>query len=154
MATFQGRHLIQSILDPVSVTSDEAAGNYVDFNGYNRAFISCQAGLVATGDTDDTVSFQVLKSSVAAATADSDDETAITAAVTVVGPPAGDSDTVLGMEHIDIDLVKHGLTSGSLIVRATASEGCAAACAASIILYDRNGIQSDTAMTIVSPASS
>jgi hypothetical protein len=154
MPRIQGNKLVKQILAPVSVTSDEAAGIYVDYNGWNNALIVCSGGLVATGDSDDTIAFQVYRvDDVAAASADSDDEVAITAGTTTLGPPA-DSDTVLGVEFIDLDFTQHTLDNGCLIVRATASEGGAAACSAEIILYDACGKTSDTAMTIVTPASS
>jgi hypothetical protein len=155
MARIQGRSLIQQFIAPVSVTSDEAAGSYIDYNGWNNALITVQGGLVATGDSDDTMAFQLYRiDDVAAASADSDDEVAITAGIATLGPPA-DTDTALGIEHIDIDFQQHTLDNGCFVLRATASEGCAAAVSATIELYNANGKVSDTAWgTITVPASS
>lgn len=155
-STLLGKTKVKSLLDPVSVTSDGAAGNYVDYNGWNFALIGCQAGLVATGDSADTLAFQLYRvDDVAASAADSDDETAITAGVATVGPSA-DTDTELDFELMHIDLREHSMDNGCLIVRATASEGGAIAGSAFIQLYGRNGGLSDTAhgVTIVVPASS
>lgn len=153
MASLQGHGLIKSLLDPVSVTSDGVAGSYVDYNGYNRALVIFQGGLVATGDSDDTVTLTISKSAVAAATAAASDEVIITAAAQTLGASASTT-AALGIEFLDIDFVAHGLTGGSLTVDAVASEGCAAACSASIILYNPTGTHTDTAMTIGVPASS
>jgi len=142
------------LLNPVSVTSDGAAGNYVDYNGYNRALVIFQGGLVATGDSDDTITLTISKvDDIAAASAAASDETIITAAAQTLGPPA-DTNTVLGVELLDIDFVAHGLDNGCLTVDALASEGCAAACSATIILYRPSGTHTDTAMTIGVPTSS
>lgn len=151
--TLQGKVYPYVSLAPVSVTSDGANGAWVDFNGWNRALVICTAGLVATGDSDDTMTFLVQKSDVAAAAAAASDVVDITAATQTVGASAS-TDVALGTEFIDLNLVVHGLSSGALRVTATASEGCAAASSATIILYDRNGLCSDTAMTVVYPAAS
>lgn len=153
MQSLQGKVLPVVSLAPVSVTSDGANGAWVDYNGWNRALIICHAGLVATGDSDDTMTFLVQKSAIAAASAAASDVVDITAATQTVGASAS-TDVALGAEFIDLDFRIHSLTTGALRVSATASEGCAAASAATIILYDRNGTLSDTAMTIATPASS
>lgn len=151
--TFQGRHKVASLLDPVSVTSDGAAGNYVDYNGYNRAFVIFQGGLVATGDSDDTITLTISKvDDIAAASAAASDETIITAAAQTLGASA-DTDTALGIEFLDIDFVAHSLDNGCLTVDALASEGGAVACSATIILYEGHS-HTDTSMTITVPASS
>ena len=153
MTTFQGKHKVASVLDPISVDSDGVTGNYVDYNGYSRAFFVLGGGLVSGGDSDDTLTLTVSKSAVAAATAAASDETVITAAAVTLGPSA-DTDTALGLEFIDLDLVAHGLTTGSLIVNALASEGGTAIGYADIVLYNKSGVTSDTSMTITVPASS
>lgn len=152
--SLQGKALVKQLLAPVSVTSDGAAGSYVDYNGYNRALVIFQAGLVATGDSDDTMTFTISKvDDIASGTAAASDQVVITAATQTLGPSA-DTDTVLGIELLDIDFVAHSLDNGCLIVNALASEGCAAVSSATIVLYEPNGTHTDTAMTITVPASS
>lgn len=152
--SLQGKVKVASLLDPVSVTSDGAAGNYVDYNGYNRALVVFQGGLVATGDSDDTVTLTISKvDDIAAASAAASDEVIITAAAQTLGP-SGDTDTAIGIEFLDIDFIAHSLDNGCLTVDALASEGGAAACSATIILYEPNGTHTDTSMTIGVPASS
>lgn len=152
--SLQGKALVKTLLAPVSVTSDGAAGSYVDYNGYNRALVIFQGGLVATGDSDDTVTLTISKcDDVAASAAAASDQVVITAAAQTLGASA-DTDTVLGIELLDIDFATHSLDNGCLIVNALASEGCAAACAATIVLYEPTGTHTDTAMTIGLPASS
>lgn len=150
----QSRSKILPMLHPVSVTSDGATSAYVDYNGFNRALIGCQGGLVATGDSDDTLSFQLYRvDDIAAASAAASDHVAVTAGVTALGPSAS-SDVQLGMEFIDLDLMAHTMDNGCLVLVATASEGGAIAGSAYIELYQANGTVSDTSMTIVTPASS
>lgn len=152
--SLQGKALVKQLLAPVSVTSDGAAGSYVDYNGYNRAFVIFQGGLVATGDSDDTMTFTISKvDDIAAASAAASDQVILTAATQTLGPPAS-SDVVLGIEFLDIDFAAHSLDNGCLIVNVLASEGCAAACSATIVLYEPTGTHTDTAMTITVPASS
>lgn len=154
--TLLGKTKHMALLDPVSVTSDGANGNFVDYNGWNYAIIGCQAGLVATGDSDDTVTFQIMRiDDVAASAADSDDHVAITAAAPVLGP-AADTDTELDIELVHLDLIEHSMDNGCISLVATASEGGAVACSAYIMLYGRNGLVSDTisGKTITVPASS
>lgn len=152
--SLQGKVLAKPLLYSVSVTSDGATGEYVDYNGYNRALIIFESGLVATGDSDDTMTFLVYKvDDIAASAAAASDHVAITAATQTLGPSA-DTDTELGCEMIDLDFVAHDLDNGCLTVIATASEGCAAASSATILLYNPTGTHTDTAMTITVPASS
>jgi hypothetical protein len=152
--SLQGKVLVKQLLAPVSVTSDGAAGVYVDYNGYNRALVIVSGGLVATGDSDDTITLTVSKvDDIAAASAAASDEVVITAAVATLGPVA-DTDTALGVELIDIDFVAHSLDNGCLTIDGLASEGGAAVCSATIILYEPTGTHTDTAMTITVPASS
>lgn len=154
MATLQGNALIKQALAPVAVTSDAATGSYVDYNGYNRALVICEGGLVGTGDSDDTVTFLVNRvDDIAAASAAASDHVAITAATTALGPVA-DTDVALGIEFIDIEFAKHSLDNGCLVVTATGSDGISAVCAATIVLYAPSGKHTDTDMTIVTPASS
>jgi len=143
-----------ALLNPVSVTSDGAAGAYVDYNGFNRALVVVQGGLVATGDSDDTITLTVSKvDDIAAASAATSDEVAITASAVTLGPPAT-TDANLGIKFIDLDFMAHGLDGGCLTIDALASEGGAAVCSAAIFLYNKTGETSDTAMTITAPASS
>lgn len=152
--SLQGKVLVKELLAPVSVDSDGAAGVYVDYNGYNRALVVVNGGLVATGDSADTVALTISKvDDIAASAAAATDETVITAAVATLGPPA-DTDTALGVELIDIDFAAHSLDNGCLTIDAVASEGGAAVCSAVIVLYQPNGTHTDTAMTIIVPASS
>ena len=154
--TLLGKTKIMPLLDPVSVTSDGATGNYVDYNGWNYAIIGCQAGLVATGDSDDTLAFQVHRvDDIAAASAAASDHVDITAALATLGASA-DTDTELDLELIHLDFTQHTLDNGCLNVTATASEGGAIAGSAWIQLYGRNGAVSDTisGKTITVPASS
>lgn len=155
-ATLPGHSVTYALLDPVSVTSDGATGNYIDYNGWNYAMIGCQMGLVATGDSDDTMGFQLYRvDDIAAASAAASDHVAITAALATLGPTA--DTTVEGdIEIIHLDFQQHALDNGCLVLVATASEGCAAASSAFITLYGRNGTLSDTisGKTITVPASS
>lgn len=152
--TIFGEALIQQFLAPISVTSDGATSSYIDYNGYNAALIICSGGTVGTGDSDDTVAFQVSRiDDIAAASAAASDHVAITAATTTLGASA-DTDTALGVEMIYLDFTEHTLDNGCLVVVATASEGGAAVCSADIILLGGSGTHTDTSMTIVRATSS
>lgn len=152
--TMQGKSLVKELLSPFAVTSDGKTGSYVDYNGYNRAFITCQAGIPTAGDSDDTVSFQLYRiEDIAAASAASSDHVAITAGVLTLGEGA-DSDADLGVEFFDLDLVEHGMDNGCLTVICTPTVGATVPCSATIQLYNKSGVNSDTAMTITTPASS
>jgi hypothetical protein len=156
--SFQGKHKHNVSLNAISVDSDGVDGAWVSIDGFNRAFVSCMAGEPTAGDSDSAFTFLVYKDTTTNVVSDgsSDDEVAITAATQTIALIAGDSDAVIGgAEYLDIDFVAHGLTTGLLRVTATASAGAASAapCAATIILYDRCGLNSDTSMTITVPAS-
>ena len=152
--TMQGRSLVKELLSPFATTSDGKTGSYVDYNGYNRALITFQGGVATTGDSDDTLIFQMYRvDDIAAASAAATDHVAITAGlVTMVA--ASDSDADYGLGFIDLDLVAHGMDNGCLNVIATPSPGAVIPCSSVIQLYNRNGVNSDTGMTIVTPASS
>jgi hypothetical protein len=154
--TLLGKTKVKSLLDPVSVTSDGATGNYVDYNGWNSALIIVQGGLVATGDSADTLAFQIHRiDDIAAASAAASDHVDITAGIATLGP-AADTDTQLDFELLWLDFEPHALDNGCLNVTATASEGGAIAGSAAIQFYGKNGPLSDTdhGVTIVVPASS
>jgi len=147
------RKKIADLLSPIATDSDGKTGNYVDYNGWNRATIVCHGGAGA-GDSDDTLAFQVHRiDDIAAASAAASDHVDITAGTTTLGPGA-DSDANLGVEFIELDFAVHGLDNGCLNITATSSLGGASLAAATIILQDYNGVVSDTSMTITVPASS
>ena len=154
--SMQGHSLIAQSIYPQSCSSDGVTGTALTLDGYDRAFIGCYAGLVATGDTDDTVTFTVSKNIVTnvASDAASTDWVVITAAAQTVGPPAGDSDVVLGLEFIDLDFTEHGLSTGLLRLGALSSEGCAASIAGIFQFYRQTGKNNDSSMTVTKPASS
>lgn len=152
--TLHNKMLVKSILDPFSVTSDGKTGDYVDYNGWNYATIVCQGGLVATGDSADTLAFQVHRiDDIAASAAAASDHVDITAAIATLGPTA-DTTAELGIELIHLDFTQHSLDNGCLAVTADASLGGVIAGSASIIFYGKNGALSDSDMTVTVAASS
>jgi hypothetical protein len=153
--SMQGHSLVAQSIYPQSCSSDGVTGAGLALDGYSRAFIGCFGGLVATGDSDDTVTFTVSKNIVTnvASDAASSDWVVITAATQTLGPSA-DTDTVIGQEFIDLDFAEHGLSTGLLRLGALSSEGCAASVTGIFQFYRETGKNGDSAMTITKPASS
>jgi hypothetical protein len=152
--TMQGKSDVFTFLAPFAATSDGKTGSYVDYNGFNRAFIACMGGIPTTGDSDDTCAFQLHRiDDIAAASAAASDHVDITAGTLTLGPGA-DSDASFGIEFFDLDLIEHGMDNGCLNITATPSVGGVIPVAATIQLYNKSGKNSDTAMTITVPASS
>jgi len=150
--SLQGKVLVLEDIYPQNATSDGVLGKALPVNGYNRVLVHGHAGIVSTGDSDDTLTFTLQKNTSSSASTDAS-WTAITAG-TIALTASADTDTALGEALIDFDLVKHGLTTGWLRLSAVPSEGGVAAVASTMIFYRPTGKHTDSGMTITVPASS